>query len=327
MSTIGERGQAKAGRRRAAVVAVLVTAGIVASAGISSSSAGQTRPLTKITIALIAADPTAQVMYAKHRGFFRKQGIDAELKIVGPAQTGPALISGEAQFAPMPTGTLAQVKSKGAPFKAVAGGALYEPRHATSVLVAAPGQRITRARDLVGKRVGLDSPFSIAHVGLLRWLKRGGVSGDDIKLSTFDFAQVQALLMRKELDAAFLPEPLATRALQGGAKLVALPFDSVCSDECLLTVFVARRDVAPDLAARFRNAVQAAAVWANQDGNHPASGAILARYQPIPQKLIAKMARTKYSTRLRVRVAQPWLDVFKEYGLVPDSFTPGDLVK
>ena len=64
MSTIGERGQAKAGRRRAAVVAVLVTAGIVASAGISSSSAGQTRPLTKITIALIAADPTAQVMEA-----------------------------------------------------------------------------------------------------------------------------------------------------------------------------------------------------------------------------------------------------------------------
>jgi NitT/TauT family transport system substrate-binding protein len=283
--------------------------------------------LRKVTIAIIAIDPTAQVMYAKHRGMFRKQGIDAEIKIVGPAQAGPALISGEAQFAAMPAATLAQQKSRGAPLKAVAGAALYRPKRATTVLVAAPGQRIRTARDLVGKRVGLDSPFSIAHVGLLRWLERGGVSGDDIKLSTFEFPQVEALLLRKELDAAVLPEPLATLALQGGARLIALPFDAVCSEDCLPIVFVARRDVDLDLAARFRNAVQAAARWANQKQNYPASGAILARYQPIPKALIAKMARTTYATRLRVGMAKPWLDVFKEYELVPGSFTPGDLVK
>jgi NitT/TauT family transport system substrate-binding protein len=305
------------------VLAALVCLPLAGSAPAATRDGQQLR---KVTIAIIAADPTGQVMYAKHRGMFRKQGIDAEIKIVGPAQAGPALISGEAQFIAMPAATLAQQKSKGAPFKAVAGAALYRPKRATTVLVAAPGQRIRTARDLVGKRVGLDSPFSIAHVGLLRWLERGGVSGDDIKLSTFEFPQVEALLLRKELDAAVLPEPLATLALQGGARLIALPFDAVCAADCLLIVFVARRDVDPDLAARFRNAVQAAARWANQKQNYPASGAILARYQPMPKTQIAKMARTTYATRLRVRMAEPWLDVFKEYGLVPESFTPGDLV-
>jgi NitT/TauT family transport system substrate-binding protein len=317
----------RAGGRRLWGLYVLVALLVLPAAGPASAGTDDARQLRKVTIAMIAVDPTAQVMYAKHRGFFRQQGIDAEIKVVAATQGGPALLSGEAQFAAMPAGTLAQLKSRGAPFRPVAGAALYRPKTATTVLVAAPSARITRARDLVGKRVGLDSPFSIAHVGLLRWLERRGVSEDDIELSTFEFAQVYALLMRNEIDAAVLPEPLATLAVQGGARLIALPFDSVCPVDCLLILFIARSDVDRDLAARFRNAVQDAAAWANQERNHAASGAILARYQPIQPALIAKMARTTYATRLRVRKAQPWLDVFKEYGLVPESFTAQDLLK
>ena len=115
-------------------------------------------------------------MYASDRGFFRKQGIDAEIVIVADVTlTVPAVLSGQAQFAAVPVPTLAILKSNKAPVKAIAAGAVYEPGTNTSVLVAA-GKQITRARDLVGKRVGLDFLNSIAHIGLLRWLQRGGVS-------------------------------------------------------------------------------------------------------------------------------------------------------
>jgi NitT/TauT family transport system substrate-binding protein len=323
MST-GVRGRAKRAVLRVTLFGVLVGLVVTPTAG---STTGRTEQLRKVTVAIIAVDPTAQVMYAKHRGIFRKHGIDAQIKIVAPAQTGPALASGEAQFAAMPAGTLAQQKSRGAPIKAIAGGALYRPKTATTVLLAAPGSGIRTARDLVGKRVGLDSPFSIAHVGLLRWLDRNGVDGDDIELATLDFAQVYALLMEKRVDAAVLPEPLVTRALNGGARRIALPFDAVCTRDCLTVVWIARRDVDSDLAARFRVSVQKAGLWANQPSNHAASGAILARYQPIEPALIAKMTRTTYATRLRVSRALPWLDVFREYGLISGPFTPGDLVK
>jgi hypothetical protein len=105
-----------------------------------------------------------------------------------------------------------------------------------------------------------------------------------------------------------------------------LPFDSVCSQDCLLTVFIARSNVDRDLAARFRNAVQEAAVWANQKRNQAASARILARYAAVKPALVTKMTRTPYATRLRPRMAQPWLDLYTEYGLLPE-FPAGDLVK
>jgi ABC-type nitrate/sulfonate/bicarbonate transport system substrate-binding protein len=101
----------------------------------------------------------------------------------------------------------------------------------------------------------------------------------------------------------------------------------VCSHNCLLTVWLARKDVDPNLAARFRNAIQAAAVWANQKRNDTASGIILARYAPIDKAVIARMTRSRFSTRLRPALAQPWIDAFAEFGVIPRSFRAIDLVK
>ena len=60
----------------------------------------------------------------------------------------------------------------------------------------------------------LDFLNSIAHIGLLRWLKRGGVSRDDVDITTSPFPQLLGPLLRGEIDAAWLPEPYATLAIQ-----------------------------------------------------------------------------------------------------------------
>ncbi|MGH3079310.1 MAG: ABC transporter substrate-binding protein [Gaiellaceae bacterium] len=301
---------------------------VVSTAG-SATANTRGAQLDKVTIAIIPVDPAAQIMYAKDRGFFRKHGIDAEIKIVADGtQTVPALLSGQAQFTGVPTGALAQLKSNNAPVRLVAAGALYRPRLPTSGVFVAPGKRITRARDLVGKRINVDFRNSIAHIGLLRWLdRRGGVSPEEFELSTLPFAQSVAPLLRGDFDAAVLPEPQATTALRGGARRIGLPFDSVCTQDCLLTVFIARSNVDRDLAARFRNAVQAAAVWANQKRNQTASARILARYANLKPTQVVNMTRIPYATRLRLVQAQPWIDLYAEYDLIPDSFTPADLLK
>ena len=294
----------------------------------ATSAARHGQQLTKVKIAIIAVDATAQVMYAKHRGFFEKQGIEAEITVVGDGTlTVAAVLAGEAQFAGIPVGALAILKSRNAPVKAVAGGSVYEPNVHTTVLAAAPGKRISRARDLVGKRIGLDSLNNISHVALQRWLERGGVSPEDVQIATLPFAQMIAPLISGQLDAAWLPEPWATQALQRGARAIAFPFDAVCSEDCLLTMWMSHRNVDPELAARFRNAVQAAAVWGNQKRNQATSGRVLARYAPVDAKVLAKIARIGYATRLRPRSGQPWIDLFAEYKLIPQSFAATDLVK
>jgi NitT/TauT family transport system substrate-binding protein len=327
MNTEGGRGQAKRALLRVAVLGILAALGATASAGASPSS-GQQAPLTKIKVAIIAVDATGQVMYAKERGFFRKHGIDAEILIVADGTlTTPAVLSGEAQFSGIPTPALALAKSRNFPLKAVAGGALYEPGTSTSVLVAAPGKQIRRARDLVGKRVGLDFLGSVAHIALKRWLKRGGVADDSVEIVTDSFPRLVGPLIRGQIDAAWLPEPVATQALQRGAKIFAQPFDATCTRVCLVTVWMARTNVDPNLAARFRLAVQEAAVWANQPRNRSARARILERYLAIDIRLVERMAWFSYATRLRVWRAQPLLDLYAEYGLIPSTFKAADLVR
>jgi NitT/TauT family transport system substrate-binding protein len=134
-------------------------------------------------------------------------------------------------------------------------------------------------------------------------------------------------LGRGQVDAAVLPEPFVTLALQRGARRVANIFDAVCSKNCLITTWIARKDVDPGLAAGFRTAVVAAAKWANQKENRRKSGAILAKYAPIDANVLAKMTRTRYLDQLRVSLAQPWIDVYAEFGVIPASFSAIDLVK
>ena len=147
----------------------------------------------------------------------------------------------------------------------VAAGALYRPSAPNSALVAAPGKTMRQARDLIGKRVAVDAQNTIAHIALLKWLKAGGVAANQVSVVELPFAQMLAPLGRGRIDAAWLPEPFLTMALGRGATRVANAMDAVCAQERLLTMWLARSDLYVDLAARFRNAIQAAAVWANQE--------------------------------------------------------------
>lgn len=302
---------------------------LVATGGGSAIAAPRTDlQLTTVEIVILPLEPTALAVYAKQRGFFRKQGIDAKITVLAdPAQIVAAVLSGEAQFSSLNTGGAAILKSRGAPVRVIAAGALYRPKFPTTAVVAAPGKRITRARDLVGKHIAIDATNTIAHIGLLKWLARNGISADAVEISTIPFAQMIGPLTQGTIDAALLPEPFWTLATQRGARRLSSPFDAVCAQDCLLTIWMGRKDVDPNLAARFRNAIQAAAVWANDPRNQRASGAILAGYTSLDPALVSKIRRSAFATRLRLRLAQPWIDAFAEFKLLPESFAAADLLK
>ena len=142
--------------------------------------------------------------------------------------------------------------------------------------MAPRGSSIKRPGDLVGKTILIDGPNTIAHIGVLKWLKRGGVSKDDVKINFVVFRH-DPVAVQGRVDAAFLPEPYITEAVQKGSKVVAYPFNAVCSKICVITFWIARANVDANVVARFRNAIQNAAVWANQAKNDAASAKIVAR--------------------------------------------------
>ncbi len=83
----------------------------------------------------------------------------------------------------------------------------------------------------------------------------------------------------------------------------------------------------PTLTAKFRNAIQAASVWADKKENRRASAAILAKYAPIDAGVMRTMTRAYYAKRLVPGLAQPWIDLYAEFGVIPESFPAIQLVK
>jgi NitT/TauT family transport system substrate-binding protein len=314
-------------RARASLGAFAGLAAVVASLSAGSAAARQAQSLTPVDIAAIAVEPAAQAFYAKDMGFFERHGIDARITILAPTLSVPAVVSGQIQFAGNTTGGLAGLKAKGFPLKLVAAGALYVPDAPTSALVAAPRKRITTPKGLVGRRVAVDFQTSLAHLALLRWMKRGGVAADQIKLSTMAFSRMLSPLLNGQVAAAVLPEPYVAQTTSRGARRVFPILNTVCTKDCLITVWIARKDVDANLAARFRNAMQNAAAWANKLENQRRSGEILAKYTELDRALIARSTRTKFAKRLRPAQAQPVIDLSIEFGLVPKTFTAQDLVK
>ena len=306
----------------------LVLAILVPTGAASAKPVERNRAEASATIAFLPVEPVMQAAYAEARGFFDRQGIDAEFRVMSdPSLIPAAVLSGQVQFAAFNIGGLANLRARGVPVKLIASGALYRPKAPTTALVAAPGKRFTRARDLVGKRIAIDARTTIAHIGLLKWLKRGGVSQEAVTLVELrGFAQMLGPLRRGQVDAAVLPEPYVSQAPRGSRRIAPL-FDAVCPSDCLITAWIARKDVDANLASRFRNAIQAAALWANQERNERASAAVLARYAPTDAAVTRKMTRTRFSTRLRPALAQPWIDAYAEFGVIPTSFSAIDLVK
>ena len=308
-------------------VAVAVTA--TGAAGARVPAAKQTTALTPVTVAVVPIEPTAQAIYAKDEGFFRRQGLDVKIVLVTqPQQAIQSVLTGDADFSSTSIGGLALLKLRGIPFRVVGAGSLHRPKAPTSALVAAPGVRITRPRDIVGKKIGLDAENQLAHIGLLTWLKRNGMSGSDVHLTYgVPFSDMLGPLLHHDFDAVVIPEPFLTEALQKGAKMIYPVLTSVCPHDCLSTAWLARKNVDRDVAARFRNAIQAASVWANKKRTKPASAVILSKYSGVKASVIGKTTRVTFATRLRPAMAQPWLDAYAEFGVIPQSYPAIDLVK
>jgi NitT/TauT family transport system substrate-binding protein len=308
--------------------ALVAAAAVLATAGGAAARTESARALTPVTIAVLPIEATAQGFYAKDEGFFRRQGIDATIKvIVDPQQIVASLLSGDARFSSASVGALAIVRTRGLPLHVVAGGSLYRPSAPTTAVVAAPGRRYANAHALAGKLIAIDTRNNLAHIALLEWLKRNGLAESDVRLTEIPFAEMLGPLERGQVDAAVIPEPYLTLVKARGATRIADPLAAVCARDCVSTMWIARNDVDRDLASRFRNAIQAASVWANKTKNQPASAAILARYSGLDAALVRRAARTAFSTRLRPALAQPWIDAFAEFGVIPSSFSALDLVK
>lgn len=163
----------------------------------------------------------AQALVGRANGAYEKNTqakISWKVFNAGPTAM-EALIAGEIDLAyvgPNPA-INAYLRSKGKILKVIAGTA-----SGGASLVVRRGAGIRTAKDLKGKRVASPEIGNTQDVALRTWLKvQGLMSGRDIRVVSLKNPDILMLFMQKELDAAWVPEPWASRlVLEGGGEIL-----------------------------------------------------------------------------------------------------------
>jgi ABC-type nitrate/sulfonate/bicarbonate transport system substrate-binding protein len=144
---------------------------------------------------------------------------DVKLKYVGTVQGGPqsiaALMSNQVDYGAAFNGAIAQIASTGAPITSVI--AYYGSNGpVNSSLLVNDDSKITSARDLIGKKVAVNTLGANAEAVLDTYLSKGGLSQDEIKKVTLvplPGINEEAALREGKVEAAYLFGALKDAAL------------------------------------------------------------------------------------------------------------------
>jgi NitT/TauT family transport system substrate-binding protein len=175
-----------------------------------------------LKVALIPVLDVLPVFVAQQNGYFAEQGIEVEAVPVKSAQERDVLIqTGQVD------GVLTDLPSTGllnkdaTRVKAVYTSRRPYPDAPMFRILAGPGAGIETPADLKGVPIGISQNTVIEYL-TDRILEAEGLTADDIAIAEVSAIPVRfEQLMNGNIQAATLPDPLASGAIAGGARLVA----------------------------------------------------------------------------------------------------------
>jgi NitT/TauT family transport system substrate-binding protein len=173
-------------------------------------------------------------------------------------------------------------------------------------VLASGKSNIASANDLKGVEIGISKGTIIDYI-TTRLLEGQGFSADEIKtISVPKIPDRMSLLASGELKAAVMPDPLASLAIQQGAKII---LDDISNPKIGASVISFRKEVIdahPEAIKSFLAAIEDAVTLIN-DNPGKFSG-LLAEKKIIPQPLIGKYVIPKFPTE-GVPSETEWNDV------------------
>jgi len=240
---------------------------VVLVALLTASLAGcGTEEPTTLKMALLPIVDVLPMYVAEQNGYFEAQDIQVELVPVKSAQERDALIqAGEVD------GMLTDVPGVGlfnqetVQVKIVATARRAYPGSPLFRLLAAPGSQIDAAIDLAGVKIGISQNTVIEYI-TDRMLEKSGLGTDQIAIEEIKDIPVRfEQLMNGQLQAATLPDPLASGAIVAGARLVVDDSQFMGYSQSVLAFNLQALEVKPQIVGKFLAAWNKAVADLNSD--------------------------------------------------------------
>ncbi|MDP2744130.1 MAG: MetQ/NlpA family ABC transporter substrate-binding protein [Dehalococcoidia bacterium] len=175
----------------------------------------------KLTIGLLPIIDSLPFYVAEQQGYFKDEGLQVEfVTFTSALERDTALQTGQTdgQLADLiATGLLNKDQER---VKIVKSTYAATPQRAMISLIAGPGGKISSPADLRGKKIGVSENSLIDYI-TDELLGTAGLSAKDVqKVGVPSIAVRMQMLTQGQLDAATLPDPFATLAVQSGGFVV-----------------------------------------------------------------------------------------------------------
>ncbi|MFO1219159.1 MAG: ABC transporter substrate-binding protein [Burkholderiaceae bacterium] len=271
---------------------------------------------TKIVFGYTAVTDFASVFVAAEQGYFRKRGLEVELKFIPINSTIPAALQADSLQIGGPTPSVfLQAVDGGLDHVVVAGAGVTSKSITGFGLVARAGSGIRAAADCTGKKIGVPGLGAFLHVTFRGWLKSQGVDYKKVAFVEAAFPQHGDLLRGGSVDAVVTADPFMSRITDSGAGYVASYYSTFLPDGQPTIVHAARRDWVdknPAAAKAFRDAVQEAAVFMQQPKNDADVRAAIGKYIKLPPEVLAKAQISPPGPVVTTKQLAYWVELMKD---------------
>jgi NitT/TauT family transport system substrate-binding protein len=292
------------------------------------------RAQTALKTVRIGASPVESYLlavYARDKGYFRRNGLDADVQYIPGASGGTttAVVTGAIDVGCISIGPTSNAHLRGIPLRLLAAGAIITREAPATLLVVAKNSPITSAADLNGKTVGIVVLRDVITVAVAKWIDQNGGDSSSVKFIEMPMPNGAPALVAGRVDAYALAEPFLTNA-SAADQIRPLGDGDIygaIAPRMMISLHVAMADWLEknaDTARRVRSALRDAAKWPN--ANRAQANAILARETKIPLDTIGKMRHVIFGESLDVATIQPQIDALAEYKYIARHFNATDII-
>jgi NitT/TauT family transport system substrate-binding protein len=285
---------------------------------------------TKLHIGTMKIGDLSPFFFALDRGFFKDSGLDINVTaMVGGAAIAPALASGALNVGWSNVISIYQGHIEGFDYRFIANGAIN--KRATNDVFGfqvAEDSPIKSAKDLSGKTIAANTLGSIIQASGMHWIDNNGGDSSKVKWVEVPFPQMEALLVKKHIDAFVAVEPFVTvpSKVNKKTRVLGYPLGGIAPRLLIASYFCSEAwiqknaDTVRAFIAALNRGIDA------HNANPEEARTTIARHTGLKPDFLKVMALPAFERRILESDLQPMMDVAFHYKLIGRKFPPRELI-
>jgi NitT/TauT family transport system substrate-binding protein len=319
-------------RRLIAGLALALVASSVAACGSdkdSNGSGGSSGGMDNVTVGIIPIIDVAPIYLGQSKGFFKSRNIELKLESgQGGAAIVPGVVSNQFQFGFSNLTSLMIAQTKNVPIKAIAAGVSTtgEQGKDFGALTVKAGSPIKTAKDLVGKKVSVNTLKNIGDTATRNSVRKAGGDDKAVNFVEMPFPNMPAALEKGDVDAAWVVEPQLSAIKAAGGTEIASTYVDIDPKLNVAAYFTSQKLIAdkPDLVKRFTEAINESLTYS--DAHPDEVRQILSTYTKIDDKTRAAVVLPKWPVEINKASVQTLADLGTKDGIFASSPDLGKLL-